>query len=106
MKPSADYLAGLLTIPAVFICFLPGVLFRAYVFCRLWGWFVAPVFGLGSLSLVYGVGILGTMSFVQPSTSPRELRDENEHGVFVAIAHSVVRSAFVLLFAYVLHRSA
>lgn len=49
---------------AVFIVFIALIMmFKAYVFTQLWGWFIVPVFALPALNYIQAIGVSLVLTF-------------------------------------------
>ena len=59
MEPLLILIGGLAFLPLILIL-------RGIVFCKLWAWFIAPLFGLAPISIPAAIGIALIVIFFQP----------------------------------------
>lgn len=81
---------------------LPGLLVRAFVFMKLWAWFVVVQFDLAALTLETAIGIGLIVSFLTLRSTPY-VKEEAKAIFTRALAHSFVSPAVVLLIGWVVH---
>jgi hypothetical protein len=80
------------------------ILFGAWAFCVLWGWFVVPAFHAPAMTMPLAIG-LDMVSFhfrSSPSASASQKRTKGEERADF-IARSILIPAWALLVGYVVH---
>ena len=80
------------TIVLLFVMLLPFMLYQAWVFIVLWGWFVTPVFGGPQLQFWYAFGLLLIASLLVPSTPQK--KQESEFSVANRFAKEIAMVIF------------
>jgi hypothetical protein len=81
-----------------------GVIFKGYVFLKLWAWFVVPVFHLPQFSLSYAIGLIVIVSFLTHQTMPqKEGRSAGQLCVDLVV-NSVFAPAFVLTAGWIIFK--
>ena len=86
-----------LSVIAMVLMIIPVMLFGGWSFHLMWGWFIVPLFGLSSLSIVAAMGILLTTSLVIGSKSSKN--DDVWHDLLTRLF--VV--GIILLSGFILH---
>ncbi len=65
---------------------------RAFVFCKLWIWFIIPTFQMQSLRIIEAIGILFLIGFVIVNNSKDDEKDWDD------IVYWVFKSIFFVVF--------
>jgi hypothetical protein len=63
---------------AVFVLFIPVLLWHAFVFSTLWRWFIADPFRVVTLSLPHALGLLFVWRFLSARSNRVELKTADE----------------------------
>lgn len=86
------------------ICLLiPNVIWRAFVFTKLWAWFAVPSLHVPALSLGYAIGLAAIQSYLWFRYDPK---DDSETDIGAVVKSSFVYGfigAWSLLTGYILH---
>jgi hypothetical protein len=74
----------------------------SFTFSYLWLWFVVPIFGLPTLTLVQSAGIVASVSYVTAQKPANDTRD-NSVVILEGFLHSVLKAGMYLFIGYILH---
>lgn len=55
-----------------------GLFLRAFVICKLWGWFIAPFFAVPEIGMAYAIGISTIISLLTQRVTYDDLRGLND----------------------------
>jgi len=92
---------GLIVLVLGSLVAVPLVILQGWVLSVMWGWFVAPTFGIAELSVPVGIGICFIASFLTRQTPNNTGKTDMEKvSEFVGF---IVSPLFVLLWGYVIH---
>jgi hypothetical protein len=92
-KTAAALLKFLLT-----LLMLPvGVVLNGYALSVRWGWFIVPIFGMPSLSIVTAAGLALVVSYLT-----HQLHEKNNDGLSFTIVVTLIKPAFGLFFGWIL----
>ena len=75
----------------------------AFVFMKLWQWFVAARFGISELPFWGAWGLVMTVAFAIPRTLPIEEKDDPIKSACDALAWSLVKSVLSLGIGWIVH---
>ena len=83
---------------------LAGGLLRAFVFEKLWAWFVVPQFSVPPISLITALGLSMLVSLFTDMTSAAKSAENKElPELFGMLGGFTMAYLFTLLFGWVLH---
>lgn len=94
MDPIAAVLVGLLAIVGLFGFIFLSALWGAFVFTKLWIWFVVPLFGLPVLTLAQAYGLMLIVNFLKPLPKTDKSATKEEK---IANAATILLSPLVIL---------
>ena len=104
-KESTNIIAAACTILGAMVLapaiMLIGSLIGGYTVATLWGWFIAPIFGLKELSIVQAIGLSLVVTYMTYQTAPE---DTESTSTKLKIAKELLRPVFALMIGYVVHR--
>jgi hypothetical protein len=79
-----------------------GAIWNGYVLTILWGWFIAPTFGLPALSLATAIGLALVVSYLTHQYLPKCAEEgDTWDKLGRAFWHMLMRPAFSLLIGWV-----
>lgn len=88
-----------IAVPLVLVLFVPLLLFRAWAFLCLYGWFAIPAFGLPALNYPLAIGLLLLWDWLRPKSA---LKAEYADPVWHQTLAVFVSTLFALLFGWIL----
>jgi multisubunit Na+/H+ antiporter MnhB subunit len=79
-----------------------SIIVSGFAFCKLWLWFVVPIFGLPVLTLVQAAGIINIVGYI---TYRKEQKDERDPSVvmYEAFIWSMAKAILYLIVGFFLH---
>lgn len=92
----AGCIAGLAVMAAVPLVFAYGALAGGFVLMKLWGWFVAPQFGLPALTIAHAVGLRALFG-VLGGNSAMFAKEEDNRAKRIATWTFAILSPWILL---------
>lgn len=72
-----------------------SIILNGFALSVLWGWFVAPAFGLPELSVGYAMGIAVLIDMLNPTS-------QKPDSIEAVIANAVLRPIFTLIFGWLI----
>ena len=78
-------------------------IFNGYALSVLWGWFVAPAFGLPELSVVSAVAIAMIIGCLTKQYTGNKDDDISIKKMLKIVFVTILRPSFSLFFGYILH---
>lgn len=84
------------------VILLVGTIWRGWVLCKLWEWFVVPTFHVDPLTLVQTIGLaLLAFAIVRPADDPKEENKTlGERAVYIT-CKALLNPAFILLMGWI-----
>lgn len=85
------------------VALVPLILLRAFVFLKLWAWFIVPVFGLPALGYASAIGLSLVAAMLQNHNVAKEKHksDDPLEQVLNFISNSAAGSLLFLLFGWI-----
>lgn len=101
-----DAILGAILLPfGVVMAFVIGPILKGLVLCKLWAWFIVPVFHLPGLSIVYAIGIGIVLNTFMPSSFPKS--DDKKKSATAMSMELILKPMLVpavsFTFGYVVH---
>ena len=89
------------------VCLLTAIIaiLNGYVLSVLWGWFMAPIFGLPNLSIVSAIGVTIVIGYItkQPDNYVEEWWLNFDENIATGAINAIVAPLFALFFGWVVH---
>jgi hypothetical protein len=101
-KNAETALACVGVIALIPVLIVVGAIVDGFVVRALWGWFVAPTFGLPLLSLPLAIGVALTVRALRPN--PTDYKRDDSEWYAKLFGGLVISPAFTLATGYVVHR--
>jgi len=74
------------------------IILRAFIICQIWGWYIAPFFGLPMLTLIYAFGLSCFISlFTTKTTGMKADKMADEH-ISAKEKFNISLTSFLLIF--------
>ena len=71
-----------------------GIVLNAWALKTLWGWFVAPIFGIFSLRIIEAMGLSCILTFVISRATYDSTKDDPDW--YKAIAYTIIHPVFAV----------
>jgi hypothetical protein len=83
---------------------IPLTIYRGWALTVLWGWFIAPLFGLPPLTIPFGIGLSLVVGFLTAHYKGEELRDDEKEwweSALGALLHGLILPTFTLAVGWI-----
>lgn len=81
-----------------------SAVWRGYVLAVLWGWFVVPVFGLPTLSIVAAIGVSLVVGYLTHQISNRKSEQEGWSGFVESACQAALYPLLALAIGWAVHQ--
>lgn len=80
-----------------------GAILNGWALSVLWGWFVAPVFGIPELSILQAIGFGLIVSYMtrEPDSSKSKDKDDDSHPVITMMIVTALRPIFAVFIGWI-----
>lgn len=79
-----------------------ALLWRGFVFAKLWAWFIVPVFALPGLTIGTAIGVAAVVSFLTAKVDVKEKEKQTLEYFYQSVVVALVHPATCLLFGWII----